>query len=153
MNRVLFEADRAGPTGAQHVPRLTRLARRFLKRLDLDGVELSLSLVDNRTIRGINKKWRGKDKPTDVLSFPAGETIGPGPRQLGDVIISFTTAKTAAHDFDSTLEHELALYLAHGLLHLLGFDHQSPRDARAMQKREAFLLGYAGMLSRSNEVD
>ena len=149
MNRVLLDA----PLGEAHGKRLVTLAKRFLKKLELDGVELSLALVDNRTIRRLNRQWRGKDKPTDVLSFPGGDHVGPGLRPLGDIIISFTTAKTAAREFDSTLENELQLYLAHGLLHLLGHDHHTPREARAMQKREQFLLGSDGMLSRSDEVD
>ncbi len=152
MNRVLLDASLAGPAGQVHGLRLQRLARRFLKSLALDSVELSLSLVRDRQIQALNKQWRDKDKATDVLSFPAGELVGPGLRQLGDVIISLETAKRAAPDFGSTLEHELALYLAHGLLHLLGHDHHTKREARAMQKLEVVLLGHAGMLARSDEV-
>lgn len=153
MNRVLYSSSGAMINQVAHGKRLVALAKRFLKRLSIDRAELSLTLVDNRRIRAINRRWRGKDTPTDVISFPGGESVGPGLRQLGDIVISFTTAKKAARDFDSTLEHELALYLAHGLLHLLGFDHLTPRDARAMQRQEAFLLGHTGMLSRSDEVD
>ena len=153
MNRVLYSPSGAMIRQVAHGKRLIALSKLFLKRLGINRAELSLTLVDNRRMRAINRRWRGKDAPTDVISFPAGESLGPGLRPLGDIVISFTTAKTAARDFDSTLEHELALYLAHGLLHLLGFDHHTPRDARAMQKREAFLLGHAGMLSRSDEVD
>ncbi len=153
MNRVLVDASRAGKSAQPHGLRLQRLARTFLKKLSLDGTELSLSLVRDAEIARINAQWRGKDTPTDVLSFPAGETIGPGPRQLGDVIISIDTAKRAAPEFETTLELELARYLAHGLLHLLGHDHQKPKQARAMQKLENALLGHAGMLSRSDEVE
>ena len=153
MNRVLYEPSGAALTQVEQGQRLVALAKLFLKRLEIDRAELSLTLVDNRRMRAINRRWRGKDTPTDVISFPGGPSVGPGLRSLGDIVISFTTAKQAARDFDSTLEHELALYLAHGLLHLLGFDHQTPRGARAMQRREAFLLGHTGMLSRSDEVD
>ena len=153
MNRVLYEPSGAALPQVEQGQRLVALAKRFLKRLEIDRAELSLTLVDNRRMRAINRRWRGKDTATDVLSFPGGPSVGPGLRPLGDIVISFTTAKQAARDFDSTLEHELALYLAHGLLHLLGFDHQTPRGARAMQRREAFLLGHTGMLSRSDEVD
>ena len=153
MNRVLLDASRAGRSGQPHGLRLQRLARRFLKQLELDGTELSLSLVRDAQIQALNAQWRGKNTATDVLSFPAGEVIGPGLRQLGDVIISVETAKRAAPQFDTTLELELARYLAHGLLHLLGHDHLKPTQARKMRSLEDALLGHEGMLSRSDEVD
>jgi len=152
MNRVLLDASRAGKRAQPHGLRLQRLARRFLKQLELDGTELSLSLVRDPQIRALNAKWRGKDTATDVLSFPVGEAIGPGPRLLGDVIISIQTARRAAPEFDSTLELELARYLAHGLLHLLGHDHLKPAQARKMRTLEDELLGHEGMLARSDEV-
>ena len=153
MNRVLLDSSSAGAAGGVQGPRLQRLARKFLKRLELDGCELSLSLVKDRQIRAVNKEWRGKDSATDVLSFPAGAMTGPGLRQLGDVVISVETAQRAAAQFESTFERELSLYLAHGLLHLLGYGHDTPSSARKMQRQEVFLLGDRGMLSRSDEVD
>lgn len=108
-------------------------------------------LVRDPEIRELKREWFGKDEATDVLSFPGGETL-VGPRQLGDIVISLDTARRAAREFGTTLERELALYLAHGLLHLLGHDHQNRRDARAMEKLERKLLGHAGMLSRSEDV-
>lgn len=153
MNRVLLNVSHAGATVKPHGLRLRRLAQTFLTRLELDGVELSLALVKDRQIRALNKQWRNKNAATDVLSFAAGDSVGPGLRPLGDVIISVETATRAAREFDSTLKLELARYLAHGLLHLLGYDHHTPRDARAMQRLETTLLGHAGMLSRSDEVE
>ena len=89
-NRVLAEAraPRSGPVTRT----LVALARRYLRALELEGTELSLSVVTDAEIREINRAWRKKDKPTDVLSFPAGEQpLPPGaPRPLGDVIISLT---------------------------------------------------------------
>ncbi len=87
-----------------------------------------------------------------MLSFPAGESPAPGLRPLGDIVISLDTARRAARAFHTSLEQELARYLAHGLLHLQGFDHQNRRAARAMERLEQRLLGHAGMLSRSDEV-
>jgi probable rRNA maturation factor len=128
---------------------LASLARTFLERLDLHGCELSLSLVGDRAIRRLNRTWRKKDKATDVLSFPAGELPKgtPGPRQLGDVVISLDTAKRQAKEYGRTLESEMARYLAHGLLHLLGHDHERPYDARKMAALEEKLLGEGGMVS------
>ena len=136
-------------TQAKH---LIALARSFARTLKLGNVELSLSLVRDPAIRKLKREYFGIDAATDVLSFPAGDFPGPGPRPLGDIVISLDTARRAARDLDTTLERELALYLAHGLLHLLGFDHQTPKDARAMARLEKKLLGHAGMLARSDEV-
>jgi probable rRNA maturation factor len=132
--------------------RLTVLARSFAKTLKLSNAELSLSLVRDPAIRKLKREYFGIDAATDVLSFPAGEFPGPGPRPLGDIVISVDTAKRQAKDLHTTVERELALYLAHGLLHLLGHDHQTVKDARRMERLERNLLGHAGMLARSDEV-
>jgi len=126
-----------------------RRAQGFLRALELGGCELSVSLVGDRAIRRLNRTWRKKDQATDVLSFPAGETPqgAPGPRPLGDVIISLDTAARRAREESRPLEAEVARYLAHGLLHLLGHDHQRPKDARRMAAQEARLLRARGMLS------
>lgn len=135
-----------------HTKRLARLAQSFATTLKLGSAELSLSLVRDPAIRKLKRAYFGIDAVTDVLSFPAGDFPGPGPTPLGDIVISLDTARRAAKEFDSTLERELALYLAHGLLHLLGHDHQAPRAARAMERLERKLLGHAGMLARSDEL-
>lgn len=132
--------------------RLTRLAQAFAKTLHLGPSELSLSLVRDATIRKLKRDYFGVDAATDVLSFPAGDFPGPGPKPLGDIVISLDTARRAAREFGTSYEHELALYLAHGLLHLLGYDHQTRPDARRMASLEQQLLGHAGMLARSDEV-
>ncbi|QQR42164.1 MULTISPECIES: rRNA maturation RNase YbeY [Myxococcus] len=134
---------------------LTTWARAYLVQLELSGVELSLSLVDDRAIRRLNRTWRQKDKATDVLSFPAGDLPKgtPGPRPLGDVVISLDTAKRQAKEYGRTLEAEMARYLAHGLLHLLGHDHERPRDAKRMAALEEQLLGERGMVADSLQVD
>ena len=127
---------------------LTALARLFLERLELKDCELSISLVGDRAIRRLNRTWRKKDKPTDVLSFPAGELPKgtPGPRPLGDVVISLDTAKRQAKEYQRTFDQEMARYLAHGVLHLLGHDHETVRDARKMAALEEKLLGVSGMV-------
>ncbi|XXF80537.1 rRNA maturation RNase YbeY [Myxococcaceae bacterium GXIMD 01537] len=134
--------------GKEMAKPLSALARTFLDRLELKDCELSLSLVGDRAIRRLNRTWRKKDKPTDVLSFPAGELPKgtPGPRQLGDVVISLDTAKRQAKEYSRTLDQEVARYLAHGVLHLLGHDHETARDARKMAALEEKLLGESGMV-------
>ncbi len=137
---------------SSQAPRLVALAQRFAEVLRLPTSELSLSLVRDAQIRVLKRDYFGVDAPTDVLSFPAGDFPGPGPRPLGDIVISLDTARRAAGEFDSTYERELALYLAHGLLHLLGYDHTTRPQARRMEKLERKLLGHAGMLARSVEL-
>lgn len=115
--------------------------------------ELSLTLVRDPAIRKLKKQWFGIDAATDVLSFPTEVPAGfPGPKPLGDIVISVDTARRAAREFGNSLEQELALYLAHGLLHLLGFDHHERAQARRMERVERKLLGRAGMLARSDEI-
>jgi probable rRNA maturation factor len=149
---VLLDVERGLKAGARHGARLERQAHAFFTARRLGGVELSLSLVSDRTIRPLKKQWFGIDAVTDVLSFPAGDGPWVGARPLGDIVISLDTARRAARQFKTPLEHELARYLAHGLLHLLGFDHQRPADARRMERAERSLLGHAGMLARSDEL-
>ena len=128
--------------------RLRRSSTRFLDALDLDRVELSVLLTTDDGIRVLNREWRRKDRPTDVLSFPAGEPPpgATGPRHLGDVILSLDTARRQARAHRRTLRDELDLYLAHGLLHLLGHDHHRRGDAQRMAALEARLLGRPGMV-------
>lgn len=147
-----MDASRGGPGASSHARTLKKLAAQFLADLKLRDVELSLALVRDPAIRRLNREWRGKDSPTDVLSFPAGDSPAPGLKPLGDIIISMDTARRAAKDFGTTLSQELARYLAHGLLHLLGHDHDVPAGARKMERLERKLLGHAGMLARSDEL-
>jgi probable rRNA maturation factor len=151
-NKVWLDSSRGGRGADAQGDRLVRLASRFFKALSLQGVELSLSLVKDDEMRELNALWRKKNAPTDVLSFPGGEMPGPGRRVLGDVVISVDTARRAAEAFDSTFEDELDLYLAHGLLHLLGFDHSTKPRARKMEALERRILGRSSMLSRSEEL-
>lgn len=114
---------------------------------DVGRLELSLVLVCDSSIRALNRQWRRKDAATDVLSFPLGEAPGPvGGRLLGDIVISMDTARRAAKAHGESIEDELARYLAHGLLHLLGFDHRRRSEAKEMERMERRLLGRAGML-------
>ena len=151
-NKVWLDSSRGGRGADAQGDRLVKLAGRFFRTLKLSNVELSLSLVRDDEMKELNALWRRKNKTTDVLSFPGGDMPGPGRRSLGDVVISIDTARLAAKDFDSSLEEELDLYLAHGLLHLLGHDHHNKPEARKMEALERKLLKRPSMLSRSDEV-
>jgi probable rRNA maturation factor len=127
-----------------HASRVLRAAaREFLRELKLEG-ELSILVVGDRRIRALNREWRQKDAPTDVLSFPQ-DASGP----LGDVVISLDTARRQAREGGWSLAAELRRLLAHGLLHCLGHDHQQPAEARRMARAERRLLGRAGMVGES----
>lgn len=132
-------------------PALGRTAQRFLIRLDLRGTELSILLVGDGAIRQLNRRWRDIDSATDVLSFPSGDCqSAPAPDEpgtvLGDVVISFDTAKRRAGRSRAAIVRELDRYLAHGLLHLLGYDHETLSEAREMAAMEEELLGDRGMI-------
>ena len=131
-----------GSTAARH---LRRRAREFLRRLGREDAEVSLLLVTDRAIRALNRRWRRVDRATDVLSFPVSEPPGDGPL-LGDVVISLDTAARRARREGRRLGAELDRYLAHGLLHLLGHDHQRPREARRMASEEEALTRGEGLV-------
>ena len=148
--RAVIELRSEVASGRREAARLRARAAVFLATLELRDVELSILLTDDPGIRTLNRIWRRKDRPTDVLSFPAGEPPpgATGRRHLGDVILSLDTARRQARARRRSLADELDLYLAHGLLHLLGHDHHRRRDAERMAALEARLLGRPGMLPR-----
>src|SRR5207237_4296551 len=129
--------------GAGYAARVLReAAKNQSARLGLTR-ELSLALVRDRRMRALNREWRGKDRPTDVLSFPQDGA------SLGDVVISLDTARRQARQGGWSLSAELRRLLAHGLLHCLGHDHHTARKARRMAAAEERLLGRRGMVGES----
>ena len=117
--------------------RLKRIALVVLQLLGQQEAELSLALIGNAEMRKLNAKYRRKDYPTDVLSFPAAKDLPAGPRLLGDVVISLEKAAEQARERQRTLDQEVATLLIHGIVHLLGYDHErSARDARIMTRME-----------------
>ncbi|HMR05083.1 MAG TPA: rRNA maturation RNase YbeY [Polyangiaceae bacterium] len=114
----------------------------LLGAVDQAHAELSVLLTDDRTIHALNLEHRGKDKPTDVLAFPLDEDdVPPGmPRLLGDVVISLDTAARQARGRRRELLPEVRLLLAHGLLHLLGFDHDTPAKKKRMTRETRRLV-------------
>ena len=127
--------------------RLGRSARRLLRALDLRHGELSLLLVSDGEMRRLNRRWRGRDRPTDVLAFAQAEGPGGAPDgMLGDVVISVDTARRQAAERGETLGREAERLLVHGVLHLLGYDHErSTAEARRMQRRERVLARVFGV--------
>jgi len=116
----------------------------LLEYLGLAEAELSVVLVDDGRIRELNRQYRGKDVATDVLAFPlleGGEVRleGSGCMLLGDVVVSVETAVRQAQEADHSLAQEMDVLLVHGLLHLLGYDHETPEEAARMEKKTAEL--------------
>ncbi|MCL1877948.1 MAG: rRNA maturation RNase YbeY [Defluviitaleaceae bacterium] len=109
-----------------------------LKKLNY---EVSVSLVSDEEMCELNKKYREKHVPTDVLSFPAAETQAAETFSLGDIVISTETAARQADEYDHSLERELSFLIIHGVLHLLGLDHEtSPEDAAVMEEIQDHIL-------------
>jgi probable rRNA maturation factor len=119
---------------------LSKIAHRALEVLGLSKVELSIALVSDVQIKRLNKLYRNKDKPTDVLSFPIGEKVEDW-LILGDIVISVDTAKRQAQELGHSLEEELKRLLVHGLVHLLGYDHElGGEEEKKFFELEEFVL-------------
>ena len=113
------------------------------------NAEVSLSLTDDETVRALNAEWRGKDKPTNVLSFPMLENFdipanGP-PAMLGDIAMAYETCAREAADKALPLENHAGHLMVHGMLHLLGHDHQDDETAEDMEAREVRALARIGI--------
>ena len=135
-NRVLVKKKVKGVEGKL----LSKIAHRALEVLGLSKVELSIALVSDAQIKRLNKLYRNKDKPTDVLSFPIGEKVEDW-LILGDIVISVDTAKRQAKELGHSLEEELKRLLVHGLVHLLGYDHElGGEEEKKFFELEEFVL-------------
>lgn len=135
--------ERVARQGLARAPllRFLRLAR---AAVGLEG-EVHVLLADDATLRRLNRQFRGKDKTTDVLSFPsvAGSAFHIEKEQAGDLAISLETAARQAKNFSHTLGDEVRVLMLHGLLHLAGFDHE--QDEGQMAAREAELRSELGL--------
>jgi len=117
---------------------------------DTADAELAIMLTDDAGIRTLNKNWRGIDKPTNVLSFPAlqPERAPDGddaPRMLGDIAIAYETTRSEADTEHKPFEHHLSHLAVHGFLHLIGYDHENDDDAEIMENLEREILAQLGI--------
>ncbi len=143
-------------------PKIVSMVRSLLTRLRFERAELCISLVDREEIRALNKSFRHKDSPTDVLSFPqlswqrplsaregskpeaclveggGGEEMAP--LVLGDLVIALEVAEENALAIGQSLERELCFLIIHGLLHLCGHDHREPAEEAVMLAEQEYLL-------------
>jgi len=117
---------------------------------DTSEAELAVMLTDDGGIRTLNKNWRGLDKPTNVLSFPALQltterSSQDAPRMLGDIAIAYETTRREADDEQKRFDHHLSHLAVHGFLHLIGYDHEKDDDAEAMETLEQEILAQLGI--------
>ena len=114
-------------------------------------VVLTITVVDDEEIHRINREHRGVDKPTDVLSFPLVDdetafALPPGvPRELGDVVVSYPRVVAQAEEYGHSVEREFAYLVVHGVLHIMGHDHEEPDEQAAMRAREEAALAVVGL--------
>jgi probable rRNA maturation factor len=117
---------------------------------ELADAELAVMLTDDSGIRTLNANWRGIDKPTNVLSFPAlqpeaARKDADPPRMLGDIAIAYETMQKEASDERKPFDHHLSHLAVHGFLHLMGYDHETDDDAEAMEALEQEILAQLGI--------
>jgi probable rRNA maturation factor len=143
------------------------LQRIALRTIEAEGItsaqEIGLVITDSKTIQKLNKTYRGEDKPTDVLAFhmtpgtsQESEThfVGPpdGVNHLGEVVISYPQAMRQAKEQGHGVAQELALLIVHGILHLLGYDHELPEEEQRMKTRENEILESLGNTEQRYKV-
>ena len=151
MTEVLVVADAwQNESDAEAVIQRAIAAAAEMADADIGEAELAVMLTDDAGIRTLNSNWRGIDKPTNVLSFPALQPTGSGgpddaPRMLGDIAIAYETTRKEADDEQKPFDHHLSHLAVHGFLHLIGYDHEKDDDAEAMEALETEILAQLGI--------
>jgi probable rRNA maturation factor len=128
------------------VQRAIAAAASFVE-LPADETEVAVMLTDDARIRDLNREWRGQDKATNVLSFPAAQPPGesPQPLMLGDIAIAFETTRNEAETEGKPFQNHLSHLAIHGFLHLLGYDHLDDEEAEEMEALEREILAKLGI--------
>jgi len=151
ISEVLVVADcwQAEPDAETVIHRAIATAAEMVDA-DIGETELAIMLTDDAGIRTLNSNWRGIDKPTNVLSFPALPPSGPrgpddAPRMLGDIAIAYETTRSEADEEQKPFDHHLSHLAVHGFLHLIGYDHEKDDDAEAMEALEREILSQLGI--------
>ncbi|MCP1145327.1 rRNA maturation RNase YbeY [Lysinibacillus endophyticus] len=146
--------DETNQVQESHIELVEKLLQHAANELSIeDGSEVSITFVTNEAIHEINREYRDKDQPTDVISF-ALEEMGEGeieivgedlPRILGDIIISIDRTREQAEEYGHSFERELGFLAVHGFLHLLGYDHMTPEDEKVMFGKQDEILSSFGL--------
>ncbi len=139
----------SAPAWRQALPGLDGIARRALDAAlahEQGALDVAVVFADDSFVQGLNARFRGKDKPTNVLSFPStGSKPGDASRALGDIILPFETVNGEAQRAGTPLADHLAHLLVHGALHLVGYDHMSDEDTERMTAAEISALARLGL--------
>lgn len=125
-------------------PTVKRAVEAALAKQKMKKAAVTVVLTDDAEIQTLNRAYRKKNKPTNVLSFPNGE-VEEGVRQLGDIVLAYDTILQEAKTQKKPLKHHLTHLAIHGTLHLLGFDHENDRDANIMEACEINILTRMGI--------
>ena len=159
MLEIALDSDEEWDSSSDWLPLVRKAAEAAVAESDYPDlgrsdrpVEISVSLTGDEQVRALNAKWRGKDKPTNVLSFPMAEerdlaaaNIADAELLLGDIVLARGVCEAEAHEKGiSVADHALHL-VVHGTLHLLGYDHGAERDAADMEAREVRALARLGI--------
>jgi probable rRNA maturation factor len=151
ITEILVTADcwQAEPEAEAVIGRAIAAAAEFITA-DVGESELAVMLTDDEGIRALNRNWRGIDKPTNVLSFPALQPRGPrqaddAPRMLGDIAIAYETTRQEADEEQKPFGHHLSHLAVHGFLHLIGHDHEHDQEAETMESIEREILSQLGI--------
>jgi probable rRNA maturation factor len=151
ITEILVVADcwQAEPEAEALIDRAIAAAAEFVEA-DVGESELAVMLTDDAGIQTLNRNWRGIDKPTNVLSFPALQPSGPreaddAPRMLGDIAIAYETTRREADEEQKPFEHHLSHLAVHGFLHLIGHDHEKNQEAETMEALEREILSQLGI--------
>lgn len=145
--------DETNKVSDEHIQLVDNLLQHAAKMENIENAEVSITFVTNEEIHRINREYRQKDAPTDVISF-ALEELGEGeveivgqdlPRVLGDIIISIDRTKEQAEEYGHSFERELGFLAVHGLLHLLGYDHMTEEDEKVMFGKQEEILSSFGL--------
>lgn len=148
---VLVTADCwTGESSAETIVHRAIEAAASMVDADTADAEVAVMLTDDAGIRTLNKNWRGIDKPTNVLSFPAlqPERVrddDDAPRMLGDIAIAYETTRKEADTEHKPFDHHLSHLAVHGFLHLIGYDHENDNDAEVMEGLERDILAQLGI--------
>ncbi len=142
MTRVLFEDTSDANIPVTYISLMKKLIKKCVEHhYPNHKFEVALLLCDDNHIRILNKQFRDKNYPTDVLSFPIYEFDTPEKTTLlGDIVISAEVATRQAVEYGHSLKRELCFLAVHGALHLLGYDHKTKEDAKEMEEKQSYFL-------------
>ncbi|MEH7108637.1 MULTISPECIES: rRNA maturation RNase YbeY [Bacillaceae] len=153
MTLIIDSTDETNELTSEQILDIERLIHFAAKKQNVEDSEVSVTFVTNETIQEINRDYRDKNAPTDVISF-AMEELGEGevelvgsdiPRILGDIIISIPRAREQAEEYGHSFTRELGFLAIHGFLHLLGYDHMTEEDEKEMFTLQKEILDEYGL--------